>query len=648
MALRKFLFRFNSFKKEPFEVEYSSPPQFYRPRFFILIAFNYFNVIYQNTVLFTSFKRAVELFATKLLPERIGFMSSISFNIDKEDKNKVFSLFSLFVNFFISSVSVRRTRTDMSSATIRLYFKKGEDIFYDAMKNVLDQVFFPLCPIRIFMQGRFVESMLSVFTGFISNVSYAEEPNFKSIVITCYDISKLLILNPVNINPGVADIHKFNAVFKNVKDQEELNLRVRLFSQYFTLQSYRVIINTLINGNLTIDLEMAKQIGIPENLLPLLQQVNINGIYNISEFKAQTPIISTSVQQDSFFVKNFIFKPAVALRPQLIIWGDDFIPYFDLSAATIENFNSEYKSRWEIIKETSERIFFDFYATSWGDFHTHPYRFHPHFMQYDLFNVKGEPAKFKFTEDNKIPPSVYILTADEMLNLDITFNETNYLTAYDIVGQLPFIGEGQQEFTTLLLMGSDTVSSRIMSQLGLRYKREFYPLLNKLAVGSGSDIIEDTKPLEEEINSLYAAGRNIEAFVKQQELIEKLKKNTTVLEKNQRSKNALDVYAAERLKFHNSSLFNGSATLILRPEMDIAKPCYVPDKDLLFYIDEVTHEITVGSSATTTISFAYGHKPTETFDLYGTLKTLTLSRKELPLLFYRDKLKERKEKEEKS
>ncbi len=615
MALR---FTFPSFYNHPeFVVDYESPSQFYRPRFFVQIPFKY-NFIREDPNIADAIVQAVIKATKVLLPERMGMMdlpfATITSSIDAET---ALQFFPFLFNYFVGSITVTRSRDDIGSATISLNFHKKQDIFYDSMKKIFDQVFFPVCPLRIYMQGRFVPDMVCVFTGFITEVSYEENPTFKTITISCNDAAKLLVLSPVNINPGIADRRKFMSVVTKDKSEEELqNLTVRLFSNIFTHLSYPTILKLMILGTQYLTEEERK-------LLPFT--FPFDGIYNITEHKLDFKIFEGSSAEERATVKlnRYSFRPALAIKPGLIFWGYNFIPSRNLDTTTNQVFNSDYTSRWELIREASAKVFFELYATALGDFHSHPYRFNPPYMLYDFFDASGQPKQFKWREKLKIPPSVFIFMEDEILSASFSFNDSGYVTALDVVGEIAPYAEGS-ESAPFLILGEYNAPRRIMERMGLRYRREVNSLINNLGLMVDA-IMGDTSEVRRQLEKWKAEHPDAteDEIKKQEKEIEgKVRRAKLARQAQDQGREALKALAQERANLINGALYRGSISMILRPELEVAKPCYIPMRDELFYIDSFSHNISVGSVATTTVNIMYGRSKKETFSFYEYLQKL--------------------------
>lgn len=60
-------------------------------------------------------------------------------------------------------------------------------------------------------------------------------------------------------------------------------------------------------------------------------------------------------------------------------------------------------------------------------------------------------------------------------------------------------------------------------------------------------------------------------------------------------------------------IISGSVTITGNEYMQIGEVVYIEDRDLLFYVENVSHNFTYGSNFTTTLTLTYGHNPGEYF-----------------------------------
>lgn len=70
-------------------------------------------------------------------------------------------------------------------------------------------------------------------------------------------------------------------------------------------------------------------------------------------------------------------------------------------------------------------------------------------------------------------------------------------------------------------------------------------------------------------------------------------------------------YAKAILQRRNAERRTGTVTVPLRPELRVAYPVYISNKNDIYYVNSVEHSFVWGQQATTTINLTYGRKPWE-------------------------------------
>jgi len=100
-------------------------------------------------------------------------------------------------------------------------------------------------------------------------------------------------------------------------------------------------------------------------------------------------------------------------------------------------------------------------------------------------------------------------------------------------------------------------------------------------------------------------------------------------------------YAAYLLSKARKDILKGTINIIGNEYMQPGEVIYLPQKNLLFYIETVTHNFSVNSSFTTTLTVSYGHTPGEyiptSLDVIG--KTLYNNATKNDFVVYRDQTK---------
>jgi hypothetical protein len=466
------------------------------------------------------------------------------------------------------------------------------------------------------MRGRFANKMYPVFTGYITNTSYSNRGGYWSITLDCSDVTKLLSINPINVNPAIAERRMFGRVFVDE------DFKISAWSFPFTNMKLEDIIRTLIEGT-------------RKEALTETGRIAVDGIGLIEMWK--NPLFPTpeekksgeNVKGEKFEGVKFVIEAYKFFEPKIRIYTSyDIVPYKYLDLANRQVFSSDMVSRMDIIREVVERTFHEFFADEVGDFVLLPMRINYKFLKYDFIDPQTKKfGRFKSRED--IKDGTYILTEDEVLNMSLSFSDKEVYTAVDVYGEYPFTS-GSSEYVEWALRGF-AQDYALIKRLGLRWLRRKEPLINNMDLLLQGD---SGKKLQEQLEAQHKELE--EAWNREQDPKKKkeLENNLLALEaslhslinaekKNPKDVQALlDAYANALLRFLNSKAYSGSVSLVLRPEMVPAKPVYIPDRDELFYIDSVTHSITVGGNATTDLTLTLGRKTNEVVEIMDYLMSL--------------------------
>jgi hypothetical protein len=596
------------------ELEYRTPLPHFRPDFLIVLPSSvdifrgkeewrdYFEVLESEM------RKCVRL----LSPDVVS--SDVEGLLDKKGKD----VFLILLNSFVSSVTVSRSREE-GTAHINLEFPNYAEPLFDSMRRILDQPLSSMVPLRIYMRGRFVNRMYPVFTGYITHTSYFNKGGYWGITVDCTDTLKLLSINPINVNPGIVERRLFGRVFEIEEERKEVGFRFSAWAFPFTNLTLEETIKYLIEG--TAKKEIEKETG----------RISIDGIGTLEMW--WNPILETDEEKSSKKVPRplrYEISPYSFFNPKVKICTQyQITPYKYMDLANRQMFFSEMVSRLDVIREITERTFHEFFADEVGDFVLIPMRLNYWFLKFDFVGKgKGKGIVLeRFPARADVDDGTYILMDDELLNLNVSFSDKEVYTAVDIYGEYPF-ATGSNEYVEWAMRGF-AQNPVLLSRLGLRWLRQKIPLINNLDL-----LLQNDKKMMEELQKqrdaltemLQKEGdpKRREEIENKLRLIEELAKKS--LDVRKKSKNdvqaSLNTFADAWMMFINSKAYSGSATLILRPEMVPAKPVYIPDREEIFYIDSVTHTISVGGNATTELSLIVGRKVYEAADFMDDLMKL--------------------------
>jgi len=591
------------------ELEYKAPLPHFRPDFLIVLPSSV--DIFRGREEWSDYFGVLEGEMKKCI--RLLSPDVISSDVEDLLKEKGVDVFLVLLNSFVSSVTVTRSREE-GTAHINLEFPNYAEPLFDSVKRVLDQPLSSMVPLRIYMRGRFVNRMYPVFTGYITHTSYSNKGGYWSITVDCTDTLKLLSINPINVNPGIAERRIFGRVFEIEEERKEIGFKFSAWAFPFTNLTLEETIKYLIEGTAGKGIE--KEVG----------RIAIDGIGTLEMW--WNPILETDEEKSSKKVPKplkYEISPYSFFKPKVKICTQYHItPYKYMDLATRQMFSSEMVSRLDVIREITERTFHEFFADEVGDFVLIPMRLNYQFLKGDFVDKSGL-ARFPSRAD--VDDGTYILMDDELLNLNVSFSDKEVYTAVDVYGEYPF-ATGSNEYVEWAMRGF-AQDPFLLRRLGLRWLRQKIPLINNLDLLLQNDkkMLENLQKQRDDLmEMLQKEGdpKKREEIENKLRLIEELVNSSL----NVRKKSGGDIqallnsFADAWMRFINSKAYSGSASLILRPEMVPAKPVYIPDRKEIFYIDSVTHTISVGGNATTELSLIFGRKVDETVDFMDDLMKL--------------------------
>lgn len=602
-------------KKFVEDIEYKTPLPLMRPEFFCIFVFEMDAILLQKEgsiqektpmELYTSFlqrlgkqlKKIKKICIPEFFAERSPEEAQLLLVLYEENP---LVFFNLMVNSFISSVVVDRTRKGESTAHLELRFQNYEYPFFEATWDIFEQVFSPMFPVRIYMKSRFKNELIPVFTGYVTDFTYSDSSGFLSISLGCTDVTKLLEINPINIAPAIVEWRAFGQPLFD----KDGRFRGRVVANVFTQMTAENILKTLILGTQ----------GAPQRLINLGIS-SVDGLGVAREVRKQL-LVKEQTENDNKAgairekrnIVNYFYRiiPASVFKPELIYGATKIVPYLYLDMAESPIFQSDIVSRMDVIRDLSDRTYHEFFADEVGNFWFVPLRLNPAFLIYDIILDKKKESSFKRIKN--VDPRTYILTEDEIISASFTVNDRAMVSAVDVFGEYPFTeGGAGNDIMTWALRGFYT-DSKLVRQIGVRWQRVKMPLLNNLNLALSGELVRALE--QKQITQLREAGKTKEA----DELKQKMNRVLAMMRANSSNlQGLLNQLAKVYLQYLNSTAYTSSVSLVLRPEMNVAKPVYFPNRKELFYIDSISHSITVGSEASTKLTLSSGRKEDEIVD----------------------------------
>jgi len=558
---------------------------------------------------------------TKLEYENLSQYEIVTENAANKLLNEAF-------NMFMTSITVTRSRGDIGSATInfknvRNYVNgKSTGPLYDYSVGILRDLLVPMLPVKLWARGRFYNQwFFPIFDGYIVATTVKDTEGFAEIEIICKDVLEIARFTTEMINPALVNIaemakvdginlqnmpfyghdhmelvkallmggglefdptgtntQKLNAIdpYNNVKKGFKWIDGIGLVptDQFGTVLKEK---NAKIwNGWITLskDLDVgklraaAKKEGITPTLT--LQQLEefdwYSNIQQSSLDKLDGKLEEGPIRQEEFTIDRIVKEVSHSeTKRKILAWGSKLTPYRIWGIQSPDMFSATFASRLEVMQEIAKNVYYDLYVDGAGTVHYHPYRFTNDYLFNDAIYV--QPKANNLHPHPVVWPGVYVIAPEESTSHNEIVNFEELITFLKLRGQDP--------------------QSAVLSDLGA-------------IVGSAThkDYLERfgyRRALEE--NPLFNFNFSLDAVANSAS-------NASVT--------FMDLVAASLLIYRNGSLHTKDSTIIFRPELDVGRPIYYPEDDMVFYIDSISHSITIGGDATTSITASYGRKIYET------------------------------------
>jgi hypothetical protein len=560
--------------------------------------------------------------AGKKTKEALEYENLSEFEIRGEgDANK---LLNETFNMFMTSISVTRSRGDIGTATInfknvRNYFNgKSVGPLYDYSVGMLRDLLVPMIPVKLWARGRFYNQwFFPIFDGYIVSTSVKDAEGFAELEITCKDVLEIARFTTEMINPALINIAELRKV-------DALNLQSMPFYGHDHMELVKTLLKggkleydptgaaTNVSNNLDpygnvkkgftwlngvglvptdqvanrIKLQAKKSWG---GILSVEKKLDVDKVKAAAKKEGITPTLNL-LQIEEFDWYSNLDAPSVGLfdgmleqgpikeeefttdrrikevshaetKRKILAWGSRITPYRIWETQTPETFSATFASRLEILQEVAKNVYYDLYVDGAGNVQYHPYRFINDYLFNDAIYLP--PNQNSLHPHPVVWPGVYVIAPEESTNHNEQVNFEELVTFLKLRGQDPWVNIESD----LGGIFGGAIHKDYLERFGYRRALEQNPLFNI------------NFPLDNSASSVTEASVTF-----------------------------MDLAAASLIIYRNGSLHTKESTVIFRPELDVAKPIYYPEDDMVFYIDSISHSITIGGDATTTISASYGRK----------------------------------------
>lgn len=521
------------------------------------------------------------------------FSANITADYEKNprDENVINVFLNKIINYFLTSINVRRARNDIGTASVVLKdIKNPSDdgtgnfrLFYDATYAILDQLFVPMLPITIWGKGRLYRNWyFPIFDGYITSNSFKDANGFVEYNIECKDVLELARVSIDMISPSVVQLAEERKV-------DSINILVKPFygHDHFT------IVDRLFRGGLIVfdptgrsesdknkyDYAYSRSYDImkPPPLEPYapetLSPKEALPLYSLGRFE---PAFMNDPDDQSYGYKRESALEAIAVPKEkfttdfavkyvshrertrsLIAWGDSITPYRVWETQSPDIYTSTFSSRLDILTEVAKTVYYDFFVDGCGNVHYQPMRLNNEFLLGDALYPKlvetpegssyYHPRKFKHAQ---------VINPREVFSNSSLINIEELITFLRVSGQHSIIRDVAPE--NLNLIGCAT-HKPLISRFGYRRGEEHNVLFNE---------------------------------------------NPKITD----SLHFLDVAAMVFMVFKNAELYTRETTIVFRPELEIAAPVLYTEDNNVFYVNSISHNVTIGGDATTNVSCSMGRK----------------------------------------
>jgi len=503
------------------------------------------------------------------------------------------------INFFVTSLQINRTRREIGTATITFKDTKnirngfGNRVLFDTAGSVMNQLFVPMLPVTVWARGRFYDNYyFPIYHGYIVAVSHKDTEGFAELEIMCKDVLELARVSSEMINPALiqlAEDRKINAVNLQAKpfyghDHIEIiksmfiGGRLQYDPSHKTRQDQikrllgkandsrvdavaQSITGSVIIGAAAVAAVLQKYNTKNKlNLMELEKFEYFNADYNREQY--EHALDSRAIPKDKFSLKEVMRRSNHRdTRPKLLISGEKITPYRIWSIQSPKIFQSDFSSRLDVVKEVASTVYYDFYVDGAGNVHYHPFKLTNDYLINDTIYDSGT------NQHKNIFPGVNVVGPEEATAVNPSVNFEELITFLRLTGTDPVLPI-EAELGGIL---GAAIDRRFLQRFGYRRMNVSNPLFNY------------NFSLDPKDSTRKATGGLTFA----------------------------DLAAASLLRYHNAELFTKEATMIFRPELEVAQPVYFTDDKTVFYLNALTHSITIGGDATTTINCSFGRKSYE-------------------------------------
>lgn len=463
------------------------------------------------------------------------------------------------VNYYLTDINIQQLRNGIGTCniTIRDAFNlrdnKKSSIFFNYAVPIFEQLFAPMLPIKVWATGRlYKDYYFPMFTGYIMFASQGNSAGYTSIQLVAKDILELARVSTDNINPALIQ-------YAEATISKAINI---MGQPLYGHDHFDIVKSLLAGGRLELSAEKRKlQTDITpnskdqkSNSLEFTQLADFEVVKDGSTKELEDVISKRGIPINELTTYNMWYS--IKKRPKLLMWGNNMTPYRTFMLSSPQIYSSNFSSRLQILEEVANICYYDFYVDGDGNFNYHPMRLTNDFLEKWYINISSDGS----TKEYFLNPFRYtnVISNDELTNNSSSFNIEELCTFLHL--------EGTPDFDKL-----DNITQGLFGKAWDKSKMRKYGFRRKSC-------------------SNQMLNYNFTLF-----------KNITFL----------DLAAYSLIKWINAELYTRSANMIFRPEIELCMPTYFVEDNSIFYVNSISHTITIGGDASTAINGNMGRKDYE-------------------------------------
>jgi hypothetical protein len=479
-----------------------------------------------------------------------------------DNANKLYYV-NKIINYFLTSVTVNRVRNDISSCTLEFrdnaqYNIFGEQfhLFFRNKFPMNSQMFVPMIPFTVWAKGRiYTDFMFPIFTGYITRITPSNDQGYTAFKIDGRDALELARISMEATNPAFIQV--------NENQRQAMNF----FSKPLYGIDHMQIIRAMFAGGVADTVNGKRIFRAPDGE----EKPGMFKLSPIGDFRSadeepghtQPPIVWDYRYEltENFSIRKMITHLAAA--KYIVAWGYNITPYREFMITNPDAYSTNFSNRLDLIKGVAGQVYHDFYTDGAGNVHYHPMRLSNDFLIFDSFYPKdaavknttpsGQVSKHKHTF-----PFAQVISDEEITSINKTFNIEELTTFLMLEGVPRLENMGPAKVLDLVASVWDYPNAR---RFGYRRKDMICPMMN------------------------------VPVYVK---------------DKDGNDIKLIRAMAQAFMDFVNGELYTVTASLIFRPELELSLPLYYTNDNEVFYIQSITHTITIGSNAATVVNGSFG------------------------------------------